>query len=153
MAKRMPLFIAGQEEVPWMLRGWVAGAFGHGAIDVTEIGHIYGGRAAKPAKPILVYGPNSRVLTVVVGGGEAEAAELEELAEAAIEKQVKRNRDDHLAQIREDHGLPRREQVPALISQALRDHGRDKIRNPSKYPVKPKPDRSWIKKLPEIPVE
>lgn len=135
-----------------MLRGQVAGAFGRGAIDVNEIGHIYGGRNAKPTKPILVYGPDSRVLTLIVGAGEAETAELEDLAYAAVEKQTKRLRDDHIGELRERAGLPPREQMPALRAEALRAHGQDKIRNPSKYHPRPKPSRHWIKDLPEIPV-
>ena len=130
----------------------MAGAFGRGGIDISEIGHIFGGRSAKPERPMLVYGPDSRVLTMVVGGGEAEAAELEELALAASEKMVERKKDDYMAQLREEAGRPPREKVTELVSEALRDHGRDQIANPSNYPKRTPPRRSWVKNLPEIPV-
>ena len=150
MTKRMPLYVVGQEEVPWAMRSYVAGAFGTGAIPISEIGHIYGGRAAMPVKPIMVYGPSGQVVTLVVGGGETEAAELEELAYENLEAQQVRPMNDRISEYRERMGLPPREKMPALISQALRDHGRDQIANPSKYPKKPKPDKDRYRHLPEL---
>ena len=69
------------------------------------------------------------------------------------EKERGRPLADRTAEWRERMGLPRREDAPALISEAIRERGRDQLRNPSKYPKRPKPDRSWIRRLPEIPVD
>jgi hypothetical protein len=151
LRKRLPLFVCEQKEVPWALRGYVAGAFGQGAINVGEIGHIYGGRNARPTKPLLLYGPRGE-MTIVVGGGEAEAAELEDLAHAALEKQTRRASGDRVAELRERRGLPTREQGRVMMQEALREHGRRQIAHPSNFPKRQKPDRSWVKKLPEIPV-
>ena len=150
VAKAQPLYVANQREVPWALRPYVSGAFGTGAIPISEIGHIYGGRDAKPTKPIMVFCPNTRVISFIVGGGEAEAAELEELAYNQTEKLAARPMSERTAEWRERMGRPRREDAPALISEALREYGRDRMKNPSKYPAHPKPDRSWVRNLPEI---
>ena len=151
IAKSMPLYVANQQEVPWALRSYVAGAFGSGAIPISEIGHIYGGRDSKPKRPLMIFCPNTKVISFIVGGGEAEAAELEELAYIQTEKLASRPMAERTAEYRERMGRPRREDAPALISEALRSYGRDRLANPSKYPKKPKPDRSWIRRLPHIP--
>ena len=150
LAKNLPLYVAEQHEVPWALRSYVAGAFGNGAIPLSDIGHIYGGRNAKPTRPIMVFCPNSKVISFIVGGGTAEAAELEELAYAVTEKQARRPMTDRTAEWQERAGRPPREQMPALISEALRTHGRDQIKNPSKYPKRKPPDHDRYRQLPEL---
>ena len=149
LAKRMPLHVVGQREVPWALRSYVAGGFGPGGIDISEIGHIYGGRDARPTKPLMLFSPTG-VMTFIVGNGDAEAAELEDLAYASAEATTRRAKQDRFGEYRERHGLPSKQESTALISEALREHGRDQLANPSNYGKRPPPDRSWVRRLPEL---
>lgn len=150
IAKAQPLYVANQAEVPWALRPWVAGAFGAGAIPLSEIGHIYGGRAARPTKPIMVFCPNTKAISFVVGGGQAEAAELEELAYAQQEQMARRPMAERMAEWRERRGYPTQEAAQGQIAESLRERGRDQIRNPSKYPRRRKPDPNRYRRLPEL---
>lgn len=146
----MAPFLTPKPGVPPSLWGRVAGAFGRGALPVADLTAAFeGGRAATPEKPILVYGPNEQVMTIVCGMGMTETAEIEEMVLEAFERQ-KQEAGYKIAEMREKAGLPPSEKVEDLCRQAMEDRLLDERRNPSKYHARPAPDRSWIKRLPEI---
>ena len=155
IARRQPFYLANQREVPWTLRGYVSGAFGQGAINLNEIGHIFGGRAARPTKPLYVLGPDPRVITLVVGGGETEAAELEDLALAATEKN-EREMKDRSAVMRERVGARPKETVDAAVREHFAKIARDQIKNAITNPPPRRTEaqidrrKAMIAALPEI---
>jgi len=110
--------------IPTSLVGKVAGAF-QGEDAMGEIGHAFG-RAAKPRKPVLLWGPDNKTLMVIIGDGDAEAAELEDIAQQAYDKaetnMKKFGRAVDIDSMRERAGAPRREEVDPMIRQAFRDH-------------------------------
>lgn len=143
-------FITPRPGVPASMWNKVSGAFGRGALPIAELTTAFdGGRTAKPTKPILVYGPNEQVVTIVCGMGVTEMAEVEEMVLEAFEQQ-KKNQAYMADEKRERAGLPPREKVPDMFRQALEDRHLDQKRNPSKYHAPPPPDLGWVKALPEI---
>lgn len=117
---------------------------GRGAVfqdrQVQEIGHVFGGRAARPFQPIILVAPDGKTPICLVTDGQTEASELEEIAAAAMERGAE-NLKKHGAHIRFDewrerHHLPRREDVPDLYLQALRDYV---TRNRANWRSAPKP--------------
>ena len=73
----------------------------------------------------MVVGPDERTVILVVGDGQAEAAELEDLAvmklEQAEEKARKGQRGFDFEAARERHGLPSAKDFDPLFRQALQD--------------------------------
>lgn len=81
----------------------------------SEIGDIsqIGGRAYRPQKPFVLYGPDGRMV-LLAGLGEAEASELEDVAaEFAAEHPL------DIDEYREQRGLPSREKAGALMAEAI----------------------------------
>jgi hypothetical protein len=109
----------------------VAGAF-DGMAAAGEIGRTFG-RDAKPRKPVLLWGPDNKTLMIIIGDGDAEAAELEDIAQQAYDKaetnMKKFGRAVDIDGMRERAGAPRRENVDAMTRQALRDYAERKRRN------------------------
>ena len=106
--------------VPLALQGQM-----HGVPEgVDELAYTLGGRDKKPHRPIFFYGPHGEPI-ILIGAGEADAAELEDLAQEAI----------HKAQIdfaakREQYGYPSRESFDPLFREALRDRMKKHKQNP-----------------------
>lgn len=102
--------------------------------EAEDLSHRMGGRDVKPTRPVLVDTGHSRVM--VVGAGEATAAELSELAVSAIEKQEATRRrtgmDLDFDALREKAGLMRREDVDAGMRNALRDAADAARKDPKK---------------------
>lgn len=143
-------FLRPKPGVPSSLWRRVAGAFGRGALPIKDLTAAFdGGRTATPTKPILVYGPNEQVVTIVCGMGVTETAEIEEMVLEAFEHQQK-DKSYKIAELREKAGLVPHEEVEARCRQAMEDRLLDERRNPSRYHDPPRPDKSWIRKLPEI---
>lgn len=149
IAKRIPISVPSPNVSPYLMRH-LAGAFGRGALPVSEIAQAFGGRTAMPTKPILVYGPDNRSMTFIVGGGETEAGELQDMAEAVVEQQTQRQKNNYMAEQRERRGLLPREKVDSAIREGLAAQAEHQRRNPSEYHRPPPTDRSWVKALPEI---
>lgn len=122
-------------------------AFGRGAVPISEIPAALGGRTAMPTAPVEVYGPQGQVMLLVCGFGVTEAAEIEEIAQEAVERQAER--PDLIDDLRYRAGLPDHDQVDGLIRQALLDRAVAQRREPSRF-VRPAPDRSWMNHLPEL---
>jgi len=109
------------EQVPWDLHGDVCGYL-RGKKHVEEFAYAQG-RAMKPKKPLMVYGPDNYVPILVIGGGDTEASEMQDLALAAIDKQeeqMKRSgRGFNFDEVREQRGMARREDFGEYLADAL----------------------------------
>lgn len=122
--------------VPMAMAGQLAGAaVGHqGLADAT----YQLGRTAKPRRPILVYGPDERVKTVIMTDGETEMAELEDVAHAALEKQEaqvkKTGRALDFDERRERGGLVPRNDASAAMRNAIEDRIKKHKANPRTDP-------------------
>ena len=97
------------DAIPLSMRGKLTGVL-RNKNDINEMAYAVGGRGVKPKKPLMIVGPDERTVLLVVGDGVAEAAELEELAHAQLEK-AERNVKKHgrafdFAAARERAGLP-----------------------------------------------
>jgi len=121
IGRRIPV-VLNEHGVPLALRGQVSGAV-RGDADARDIAYAFG-RDAKPVQPILVYGPDDRVLTVVMGNGLTEAAELQDMALEVMERNRERQRSQggtvNFDELREEAGLVPREQYDAAFRDALR---------------------------------
>jgi hypothetical protein len=101
-----------EEQVPYDLRGEVSGALRNMA-QVSEFAHAVG-RTAKPKKPLMLFGPDQYMPICVIGDGVTEAAEMQDLALEALDRQqeaMKRNggRGMNFDDARERAGMVRRE--------------------------------------------
>ena len=109
--------------IPMSLAGQLSGVV-KGSKQAKEVGYAMG-RANKPRQPLMLVGPDERTVILVVGNGEAEAAELEDLAvmklEQAEEKARKGQRGFDFEAAREKHGLPSAKEFDGLFRQALQD--------------------------------
>ena len=118
------------KSVPLALQGMVHGA----PMGAAELAYSLGGRDKKPRKPIFLYGPYGQPI-MLIGAGEADAAELEDLAQEAVAKA-----EMDFAAKRERYGYPAREQFDSLFRNALRDrvkkHQQNPITDPFRVPGK-----------------
>ena len=106
--------------VPLALQGQV-----HGVPERTaDIAYSLGGRDQKPRKPIFLYGAHGEPI-ILIGAGEAEAAELEDLAHEALAQPAM-----DFAAKRERYGYPPRDQFDSLFRNALRDRMKRHKQNP-----------------------
>jgi hypothetical protein len=108
------------------------------AAEARDLAHTLGGRDMKPRRPVMVDTGHSRVL--VVGDGDASAAELSDLAVSAIEKQEGQRKrtgtDVDFDSMRERANLMRREEVDPAIRQALRERAAKHLANPVSDPAR-----------------
>lgn len=116
---------------------------GHG--EVSELSHLLGGRTTRPTKPIILYGKDERVLTVIITDGDTEAAELEDLAHTTLDRQDRQiqstGRALNFDEAREKHGMVRREDFGVKAAEAIRrrvaahrrSHRTDPARQPQYY--------------------
>lgn len=110
-----------EEQVPWDLRGEVSGVM-RGKQQVMDFAHAVG-RRTMPKKPLMLYGADNYMPICVIGDGVTEAAEMEDLALEALDRQaesVKKNgRGMNFDEARERRGMVRREDFGTVLSEAL----------------------------------
>ncbi len=132
------------DAIPLSMRGKLTGVL-RNKNDINEMAYAVGGRGVKPKKPLMIVGPDERTVLLVVGDGVAEAAELEELAHAQLEK-AERNVKKHgrafdFAAARERAGLPQASEFDGLYRDALTrriaDHKRNPFSDPARVPQRP----------------
>ncbi|MGD9889884.1 MAG: hypothetical protein AB7U18_01145 [Dehalococcoidia bacterium] len=95
--------------------------------DEAHIGNLtaaLGGRTAKPRKPVVIWAPDGRSQIILIGAGEAEAAELEDMAYRAFDEARETMKKTggsafDADEARERRGLPRREEAGAAMAEAF----------------------------------
>ena len=114
------------EPVPWDLTGEVSGYL-RGRKQVEEFAYAQG-RTEKPRKPLMLYGPDNYTPIVIVGDGVTEAAEMQDLALQAIDKQEaqykKSGRGLDFDDMRERRGLVRREDFDTALKEAFAERAK-----------------------------
>jgi len=109
------------EQVPYDLKGDVSGVM-RGMEQVSEFAHAIG-RAEKPKKPLMVYGPDNYMPIAIIGDGVTEAAEMQDLALEAIDRQQesvrKYGRGMDFDAARERAGMVRREDFGTAFAEAM----------------------------------
>lgn len=101
--------------------------------DVDDIGQLFGGRASKPRQPIIIYGPNDQPLTLVVGAGVTETAELEDHVYEQIEAGPVSS--EYIAEYREQHGYGRIEDFETNVKEAISERVKKHLQNPRTDPA------------------
>lgn len=109
-----------------------AAAQGHK--EAAGIATMFGSRHFKPTAPILLVGPDGRVPILLIADGDTEAAELEDLAQEAIDQQEGQlkagGRGMDFDKLREKHGQVRHEDVDVSIREAIQRRIDHHKRNP-----------------------
>jgi len=109
--------------IPLSLAGQLSGVV-KGKSQAQDVGYAFG-RTSKPRQPLMLIGPDERTVILIVGDGQAEAAELEDLAvmklEQAEEKARKGQRGFDFEAARERRGAPSAKEFDGLFRQALQD--------------------------------
>ena len=109
--------------IPLSLQGQLSGVV-KGSGQAKEVGYAFG-RNKRPKQPLMLLGPDERTVILIVGDGQAEAAELEDLAvmkmEQAEEKARKGQRGFDFEAARERRGVPSAKEFDPLFRQALQD--------------------------------
>lgn len=107
--------------IPWDLTGETCGYLRHRTA-VEDFAHAQG-RTTKPTLPLMLYGSDDRTPIVVVGDGVTEAAEMQDLALAALDKQEtqykKSGRGFDFDEAREKAGMVRREDFGNAMADAF----------------------------------
>lgn len=105
----------------------------------------------KPTAPILLIGPDGRTPILIIGDGMTEAAELQDMAMAAIGKQedeiAAHGRGMDYDKLREKHGAIRRDKVGMAISDAIAariaHHKQNPVTDPFRQPLRPQLARQF----------
>ena len=101
------------------------------ASDASELARQLGGRDVKPRRPVLVHVGGTRKL--IVGDGDATAAELADLAMKAVE-----SGEPDFDKLRERGGQMRREEVGPAMRNAMLDriarHRANPVTDPERQP-------------------
>ncbi len=126
-----------EDDIPLALKRTVSGSVN---LDTArEIAARYGSRAYKPEKPLLVNGPDPGVPIMVAGFGMVEAAEIEDLALGALDKQAenmkKFGRAMDFDTMREEAGFVRREDFPQVFSDAMAERAEYLIKHQRTDPL------------------
>lgn len=112
--------VVSPEDVPYDLKNQVSGRLQWQ--QVSDFAHAVG-KSKMPTKPLMVVGPDSGVPIVVMVDGDTEAAEMQDIALAAIDKQqeqIKRTgRAMDFDNLREENGMVRREDFGQVLSDGL----------------------------------
>lgn len=116
------------------------------AKEAHDLAYRLGGRAVMPMREIVLIGPDGRTPIVIPGLGVTEAAELEDLALEIYERKEQRLREGKplvdFDALREEAGLPSRQEFDPLFRQALRDriakHRASPRTDPARVPIKPR---------------
>lgn len=132
------------DAIPMSMRGMLTGVLRNKG-DINEMAYAVGGRDVKPKKPLMIVGPDERTVLLIVGDGVAEAAELEELAHAGLERQEKNvkkhGRAFDFESARERAGLPQAGEFDQNYRDALRRrvdaHKRNPFSDPARVPQRP----------------
>jgi hypothetical protein len=107
--------------IPWDLSGETCGYLRHRTA-VEDFAYAQG-RATKPKMPLMLYGPDNYTPIVVVGDGVTEAAEMQDLALGALDKQEetykKVGRGFDFDDARERAGMVRREDFGTAMAEAF----------------------------------
>lgn len=109
--------------------------------DIEDLPHALGGRDAKPTHPVLLWASDGMQI-MIMGAGEASASEIQDLAYSALDRAEKRiketGRSLNFEDRRERAKLPRREDVDAMIRDAMRrrveSHKSNPISDPPRIP-------------------
>jgi hypothetical protein len=121
--------------VPYAMKGQVHAA--DNMAQVQEIGRSFG-RGYKPQKPILIHGPFDKQVIVIAGMGEAEAAEIEDVAIAKLAQAEERARKGEPAfdfeANRERIGYPSASKFDENFRLALEDKIKRHKKNPRTDP-------------------
>ena len=111
------------EAVPMDLTGEVCGYIRNRKM-VEEFAYAQG-RATMPKKPLMLYGADNYTPIVVIGDGVTEAAEMQDLALGALDKQEtqykKSGRGFDFDEAREKAGMVRREDFGAAMATAFEE--------------------------------
>lgn len=92
--------------------------------DPTKIAESFG-RDYKPQMPLYLVGPDERTIILVAGMGQATAAELQDVALAALE----REKDSDWEAARAERGLPQQSQLKENLAQLGEDRLKEIKRN------------------------
>lgn len=126
-----------------------------GARGMKEAGSIVemlgGDPRFKPTAPILLIGPDGRTPILLIGDGVTEAAELQDMAMAAIGQQeaeiAAHGRGMDYDKLREKHGAVRRDEAGKAISDAIAariaHHQQNPITDPFRQPRRPQLARQF----------
>ena len=119
IARVVDIVIAPQD-VPYDLQGQVSGRLNWQG--VSDFAHEVG-RTRMPTKPLMIVGPDGGVPILIMVDGDTEAAEMQDLALAAVDKQQeqikKTGRAMDFDSLREQHGMVRREDFAQTLSDGL----------------------------------
>lgn len=120
-ARIVDIVIVNDEQIPYDMKGQLSGHV-RTVKQVEDFAHAFG-RDAKPTKPLMLEGPDSRMPIMVMGLGVTEASEMQDLALEALDKQEenykKYGRGYNFEEAREKAGYPRKEDFPQLFSDAM----------------------------------
>lgn len=115
-----------------------AGVRGHR--EAAGISRMFGSPSYKPRAPILLVGPDGRVPILLIGDGVTEAAELEDMAQEAIDRQEAQiaagGRGMNFDELRERSGQVRRDQVDTQIREAVSTRIKHHLQNPRTDPFR-----------------
>ncbi|MGD9827132.1 MAG: hypothetical protein AB7E70_20160 [Hyphomicrobiaceae bacterium] len=107
---------------------------------IRELTAALGGRTAKPRKAITIWAPDGVNQIILIGAGETEAAELEDMAYRAFDEAretMKRTggRAFDADEARERARLPRREEAGAAMAEAIWDRRKKHRASPRTDPA------------------
>lgn len=126
--------------------GTVTAAGARGMREAMNLVDMLGGDPRfKPQAPILLVGPDGRTPILLVGAGETEAAELQDMAMEAIGHQDEMvavgGRGMDYDGLREKHGAVRRDEAGQAISDAIQaridHHQQNPVSDPFRQPRRP----------------
>ena len=137
----LPIGYVQHRGVPQTMRSTSNRAVGNHQ-EAGDLAYMLGGRSAMPKAPVLVWGPDNRTVIMLVGDGVTEAAELQDMALEAIERQeeqIARNgRGMDYDAMREKHGYVSRENAGNAISDAIAEriahHKANPVTDPFRQP-------------------
>ena len=129
--------IAKQMTVPMQRLGRRVGTAMALKRQLGDLSQVYGGRAAKPKREVMLVGPDGQTPILIAGLGEAEVAEIEEIALAAAEKAEARMKQQgspiDFERIRAEKGLPSADEFDARLREAAEDRVQRERRNPTSF--------------------
>ena len=123
---------------------------------IADLSQLVGGRGVKPKQAVSLTSPDGRTI-LIAGMGAAEAAEIEDVAQAAMEKAEAKPMADRIAEWRERRGLPSREEFDVKFREAIEDkiqhHRRHSRTDPFRGQKKTRvtvtmPDQPWKREEP-----
>ncbi len=114
-----------------------------GMAQARDLAYRLGGRAKKPPRELVLVGPDGKTPIIIPALGCCEAAELEDIAIAACEKQqAKLDKGQEAVdfdELRRREGRPIRTEFDPMFRQALRDriakHNINPVSDPSRQPI------------------